>query len=162
MAVTLVAMPAERYDAWFLHAAKEYAADLERLGRDAAEAKIEAQRDIETYFPGGRPLPGHHLMEIHDEEDQRVGYLWIGPSTTGAAEQWWLWDVFVDEAHRGQGYARAALLLGEKLAAQHGATSVGLSVFGFNTGAKALYESLGYSTTAIKMLKQLNPADGHA
>jgi len=75
----------------------------------------------------------------------------------GSTEQWWLWDVYIEEAARGKGYARAALLLGEELAAAHGATSIGLSVFGFNAGAKALYDSLGYVTTSIKMAKQLSP-----
>jgi predicted GNAT family acetyltransferase len=31
-----------------------------------------------------------------------------------------------------------------------------LSVFGFNTTARSLYESLGYETTSIKMVKKLN------
>ncbi|WP_291379499.1 GNAT family N-acetyltransferase [Demequina sp.] len=160
MTVTLEEMPAARYD-WFLsHATREYAADLIALGRDDEEARLGAERDIETYFPGGSPLPGHHLLEIRADDGAPVGYLWIGPSATGTTEEWWVWDVFVDEAQRGKGYARAALLLGEKLAAAHGATSVGLSVFGFNTGAKALYDSLGYTTTSFKMLKRLPPVPG--
>lgn len=69
-------------------------------------------------------------------------------------------DVYVDDAARGKGYARAALLLCEEMAAAHGATSIGLSVLGFNKGAKAPYDSLGYTTTSIKMAKHLPPAAG--
>jgi ribosomal protein S18 acetylase RimI-like enzyme len=162
MAVTLEPMPVARYDWWMRHATVEYAADLVALGHEPEEARLSAQRDVETYFPGGSPLPGHHLLEIHADERGPVGYLWIGPSATGTAQEWWVWDVFVDEAQRGKGYARAALLLGEKLAASHGATSVGLSVFGFNSGAKALYDSLGYTTTSFKMLKRLPPTPSDA
>jgi ribosomal protein S18 acetylase RimI-like enzyme len=158
MAVTLAPMPTTRYEWWMRHATSEYAADMITMGRDPAEARIAAARDVETYFPHGAPLPGHHLLEIGDDAEGVVGYLWIGPSATGSTEQWWLWDVYVEEAARGKGYARAALLLGEQLAASHGATSIGLSVFGFNTGAKALYDSLGYATTSIKMAKKLSPS----
>ncbi len=155
MGVTLEPMPATRYEWWTQHATNEYASDLVTMGSDPAEAKLAAARDVETYFPHGAPLPGHHLLEIRDDAQGAVGYLWIGPSTTGSTEEWWLWDVYVDKAARGKGYARAALLLGEELAVAHGATRIGLSVFGFNTGAKALYDSLGYATTSIKMAKQL-------
>ena len=48
------------------------------------------------------------------------------------------------------------MLLGEEHARSHGARSLGLSVFGFNTGARGLYDSLGYETTSVKMLKKLD------
>ncbi|PKQ18224.1 MAG: GNAT family N-acetyltransferase [Actinobacteria bacterium HGW-Actinobacteria-8] len=158
MGVTLEPMPSTRYEWWSQHATNEYAADMVTMGRDPAEARLAAARDIETYFPQGAPLPGHHLLEILDDAQGVVGYLWIGPAATGSTDQWWLWDVYVEEAERGKGYARAALLLGEELAAAYGATSIGLSVFGFNTGAKALYDALGYVTTSTKMAKKLSPS----
>ena len=34
--------------------------------------------------------------------------------------------------------------------------SVGLSVFGFNTGARSLYEQLGFGLTAQTMTKRLS------
>jgi hypothetical protein len=34
---------------------------------------------------------------------------------------------------------------------------VGLSVFGNNTGARALYEQMGYEATSIQMRKWLSP-----
>lgn len=157
MAVSLVPMPPERYAPWMEHTVREYTADLIKLGHEPDKARAEAARDVATYFPHGAPLPGHHLQEIRDDADGVVGYLWLGPSTTGAVEDWWVWDVFVDEKHRGKGHARQALQRGEEFAVSHGATRIGLSVFGFNTAAKALYDSLGYSTTSIKMSKELSP-----
>lgn len=157
MSVSLVPMPPERYASWMEHTIREYTADLIKLGHEPDTARKDAARDVATYFPHGTPLPGHHLMEICDDANGVVGYLWIGPSATGAVEDWWVWDVFVDEEHRGRGYAREALQRGEELAVSHGATRIGLSVFGFNIGAKALYDSLGYTTTSIKMSKELSP-----
>jgi hypothetical protein len=48
-----------------------------------------------------------------------------------------------------------AMVLGEEYARAQGAHTLGLSVFGFNTGARGLYESLGYETTSVKMRKKL-------
>jgi len=45
--------------------------------------------------------------------------------------------------------------LGEAAAKQRGATAIGLNVFGYNTGAKELYDSLGYRVTATQMKKPL-------
>jgi len=160
MSISLAPMPRDRYGSWMEHTTQEYTSDLVRMGNDPVDARKAAARDVETYFPHGSPLPGHHLLEIRDAEHGAVGYLWIGPSATGTSEDWWIWDLFVDEDHRGKGYARRAMLRGEEFAASHGATRIGLSVFGFNTGAKALYDSLGYTTTSIKMAKELSPRDG--
>jgi len=40
-------------------------------------------------------------------------------------------------------------------ARSQGARTLGLSVFGFNTGARRLYESLCYETTSVTMAKAL-------
>lgn len=61
----------------------------------------------------------------------------------------------IDADKRGRGFGRMAMVLGEEYARAQGAHALGLSVFGFNTGARGLYESLGYETTSVKMLKRL-------
>jgi ribosomal protein S18 acetylase RimI-like enzyme len=47
------------------------------------------------------------------------------------------------------------MLLAEHEARDVGATELGLNVFGSNTIARHLYESLGYAPTSIRMLKRL-------
>ena len=64
-----------------------------------------------------------------------------GPTRTVAATAW----------------GARPMLLAEEYATSHGARSLGLSVFGFNEVARALYESLGYATTSVKMAKALRP-----
>lgn len=73
-------------------------------------------------------------------------------TTCGA---WWVWDIAIDADKRGRGLGRPAMLLGEEYARARGAHTLGLSVAGFNTGARGLYESLGYETTSVKMRKKL-------
>ena len=54
-----------------------------------------------------------------------------------------------------RGHARRALLAAEQVIAAAGLPGMGLHVFGFNTGAQALYASLGYAVTNVNMFKPL-------
>jgi len=56
---------------------------------------------------------------------------------------------------RGHGFGRQAMLLAEKLAGEHGATTIGLNVFAENVAARSLYASLNYEETALQMRKPL-------
>ena len=151
-------MPADRLAGWIVSSNEAY-----RLSRIAAgEApELAAKRATDSstqFFPEGVPLPLHQVFDVVDAQqsgDTVVGFLWIGPQT-GSTTEWWVWDVEIDEAYRRKGHARQALLLGEAEARALGAASIGLNVFGFNSGAQALYESLGYGIAAVNMSKKLD------
>ena len=53
---------------------------------------------------------------------------------------------------RDRGYGRDLMLAAEHEAARLGADSIGLHVFGFNTSAITLYESLGYRRVEERFL----------
>lgn len=124
------------------------------FGESAERATEHARREWAAYFPGGRPAPGHRLHWLADGRT-RVGLLWLGPMPERRAGREWIYYVEVDESARGRGYGRAAMLLAERDALAHGATELGLNVFGSNTVARRLYESVGYATTAVTMSKKL-------
>jgi ribosomal protein S18 acetylase RimI-like enzyme len=67
----------------------------------------------------------------------------------------WVYDVEVDDAFRGRGYGRDAMLLAEAEARSRGMRSLGLNVHGSNTISRSLYASLGYQVTAQQMKKTL-------
>ena len=161
MTATLRPVPPERMPAWIQRSADEYARDLVSLGRSAADAQRVADAGMAESFPSGRPRPGHVVFDVLDDAGEPVGYLWIGPETDAQAggDAWWVWDVLIDEGRRGEGLGRTAMLLAEECATAHGARTLGLSVFGFNSAARRLYESLGYGTTSVKMAKRLAPPD---
>jgi GNAT superfamily N-acetyltransferase len=97
------------------------------------------------------PSIGHVVFDVVDD----AGYLWIGPDTCDDAGAWWIWDITIDADKRGRGLGRTAMALGEEYARAQGAYTLGLSVFGFKTGARRLRESLGYETTSVTMLRRL-------
>lgn len=153
MTVTLQPMPDERVAIWIANSFDTYLAERIESGEapDVAEAKV--RRSQAENFPDGRPLPTHHVFDVL-ADDEVVGWLWIGPQL-GGTDTWWVFDIEITEKFRRRGYARAALELGHEEAKRLGATAIGLNVFGFNTGARALYEKLGYAVTATQMKREL-------
>jgi ribosomal protein S18 acetylase RimI-like enzyme len=64
-----------------------------------------------------------------------------------------VFNVQVDEQHRGRGFARAAMEFAEQEAQRRGLSHVALNVFGGNEQARGLYRSLGYSEDSLSMSK---------
>ena len=152
--VSLSPMDAERVAVWLPANEADYIADRMRMGESEELAREKAAATTKEFFPDGRLLASLRIYDIV-ADGTPVGYLWIGPQTSGDAEDWWVWDVEIIEAFRGRGYARAAMLLAEDAARALGAKTLGLNVFGFNAVARHLYESLGYEPTSIQMRKPL-------
>ncbi|WP_314612901.1 GNAT family N-acetyltransferase [Streptomyces stackebrandtii] len=132
-----------------------YATDLVALGQTSEDAYRHADESMARSLPSGTPTPEHVVFDVVDNAGVSVGYLWIGPDRSDDAGAWWVWDIAIDADRRGRGLGRRAMLLGKECARAQGAHTLGLSVFDFNTGARGLYESLGYETTSVKMLKRL-------
>ncbi|MEV0538016.1 GNAT family N-acetyltransferase [Kitasatospora sp. NPDC050463] len=155
MPIALRHLDAPLFPAWLERSRAEYAEDLIATGRTPDEAHRHAEETMARSFPSGTPSPGHAVFDVVDDAGEAIGYLWIGPDTSDDAGAWWIWDIVIDADKRGRGFGRTAMVLGEEYARLQGAHTLGLSVFGFNTGARGLYESLGYETTSVKMLKRL-------
>ncbi|TFD56682.1 GNAT family N-acetyltransferase [Cryobacterium sp. Hh38] len=155
MTVTLQRILTSEFPAWLDRSCTEYVSDLVTQGGSHEEAQRRAVESMARLFPDGAPSPGNEVFHVMNEAGAAVGYLWIGQDVSADPGAWWVWDVVINVDQRGQGFGRAAMLLGEEYAHSHGAQSLGLSVFGFNTGARGLYNSLGYETTSVKMLKKL-------
>ncbi|MBI9113541.1 GNAT family N-acetyltransferase [Sanguibacter suaedae] len=154
MTVHLTPMPTDRLPGWIERTRAEYVAERVRAGETLEAAEANALASHTRLFPGGAPAPGHHVLDVV-ADDQVVGYLWVGPVSDDDHDAWWVWDVEIAAEHRGQGHGRAAMTLAETVVRENGGSTLGLNVFGFNTGARALYESLGYQTKAVQMSKRV-------
>ena len=156
MTATLRPLDRSLLPEWIDRSAAEYARDLVATGRPEEWAHRHAVDGMAESFPGGAPMPGHEVFEVVDDAGVAVGYLWIGPDTSGDAGAWWIWDVLVEPEHRGRGLGREAMRLAEEHARTQGAHAIGLNVFAFNAAARGLYESLGYETASMRMAKRLD------
>ena len=153
--VRLAPMDADRLPAWIEAGKADYRADRIRAGEPVDHATDEAEQTYAAWFAHGEPAPDHLVRDVVWDEAV-VGSLWVGPQSIGRTDEWWVWNVEIAEEYRGRGFGRRAMELAEDLVREHGATSLGLNVFGFNTAARRLYESLGYDVAAVRMSKPLD------
>ncbi len=131
--------------------AKEISANYDE---DMATSHARAVREVEEDLNLGVDTPGQVLLCIvrrHDESDSPVGYLWYKPEPAGTTG--FINELYVFPAHRGNGYARSALIELEKVLARSGHTEARLRVAADNEAAQRLYASAGYRVTGINMKK---------
>jgi ribosomal protein S18 acetylase RimI-like enzyme len=145
----------EEYAEFARHSLEGYVAQKSELGGVPAEqARAEGERDFAELLPDGLRTPGHWIR-VGEVDGVPVGRLWVGLRDDPGPRLAWVYDVEVDEPYQGRGHGRALMLAAEDLAREVGAERLGLNVFGGNARARRLYESLGYSTTALQMAKPL-------
>lgn len=120
------------------------------------EARDKAERDIAALLPEGRVPEGHHLFVIENGGGEPVGRLWFAERPRGSETVAWVYEISIDEAHRGRGLGREAMVLLEREARTRGYPAIALNVFGGNEAARALYRSLGYAEVSVWMSKELD------
>ena len=155
--IRLVPMTQAEFQSFEEHDIREYAAEEVRAGFwSEAESLEKARRAHALLLPDGLATKDHFLYTIRESEhDAAVGVLWLMVSRESAKPSGFIYDIEIDEPYRRQGYARAAVLELERLARQMDLRQLGLHVFAHNTGARALYESLGYEVASLNLLKDL-------
>jgi ribosomal protein S18 acetylase RimI-like enzyme len=155
-AATLRPMRPDELPAFLDASIEGYAQGIERQGGQTAEfARRKSEEDHAAVLPDGLETPGHTLW-IVEAGGQRVGVLWLAEREMGGRRVIFIYDVEIDEAHRGRGYGRAAMELAEQQASARGIGRVELNVFGGNEVARKLYRSLGYVETSVQMAKDLD------
>jgi len=142
--ISVQPMTPERFAAYLAASEEVFADDLVASGRFTRdEALAESRRQLRIELPEGLDSPGQSLFTASAGGDE-VGVLWVGARLRDEHPHAFVLDVEVAEHQRRRGYGRELMLAAEREARAIGADSVGLHVFGFNVGAIALYEQLGY------------------
>ena len=145
-------MTAERFTSFATASEAAFAEDLAASGRYSAEdAAVESHRQMELELPDGVASDGQELF-IAEVDGVEVGVLWIGVRSRGGRPHGFILDIEIADDQRRKGYGRDVMHAAEREASRLGADSIGLHVFGFNTGAIQLYESLGYRRVEERFL----------
>lgn len=119
-------------------------------GLDAEEALKVSYEETKKLLPDG-PDTEKQLLWVAVADGVPVGTLWISTR----ARLPFVYGVEVSAAQRGKGYGRAIMLAAEEECRRRGYDALELNVFGDNTTAIALYDSLGYTVTSQQMRKSL-------
>lgn len=120
MPLTLVPLPADRFDRWLQRSTREYIADLVATGHSEHQAETSAHQTMRKAFPEGKPTGSNSVFHVLDETLGVVGYLWIGRDMSEDPSSWWIWDVLIEEKFRGRGFGKATMLLAEEHARSQG------------------------------------------
>ena len=154
-AASLRPMRADEFPAFLEASKRSYAEGIATQGDRTIEfARQKSEEDHAAVLPNGLDTPGHAIFVI-EAGGERVGLLWLAERELGGRRVYFVYDVEIDEEHRGLGYGRAAMLLAEDEARRRGLTRIELNVFGGNAVARGLYRSLGYIETSAQMAKDL-------
>jgi RimJ/RimL family protein N-acetyltransferase len=154
-AVRLRRMRPEELPGFMEHSIVSYATGIrEQGGQTAAFARQKSEADHAAILPNGLETPGHSLWII-EAGGERVGLLWLAERDSGGRHVIFIYDIEIDEGHRGNGYGRAAMALAEDQARALGIGRIELNVFGGNEVARQLYRSVGYVETSVQMAKDL-------
>lgn len=149
--VTLRPITDAEFANWRDHAAASFAAGIgPAQGMNPAEALDFAYRETDRLLPAGHATE-NHLIWLAYAGAEPVGSLWINIRPRGA----YIYGIEVGAEQRGKGYGRATMLACEEECRRLGYSRVDLNVFGDNSTAISLYESLGYIVTSQQMRKEL-------
>lgn len=161
MDTSLRPMTEAEYTAWCDEMIPAYAADKVASGQwPAAEALLRSQQEHQALLPQGRETPDHHLFTLVDSLGTMVGRLWFAVTTKFERRVAYVYDIEILPLHRRAGHARRAFVALEDEVRRLGLSGIALHVFGHNTGARSLYDALGYQPTNISLFKPLGPAAG--
>lgn len=119
-----------------------------------SEALAKATEDFSRLLPHGHLTDNQHFWVAFDG-DLEVGMLWLAFTEKSDGLHAFGYDFLVHSALRRRGYGKSILTAAEQLCRERGVVTVGLSVFGANAGARALYEALGFKITMLQMTKNL-------
>ena len=156
--IRLRSMRADELSHFITYFVPDYAREISaNYDEDIVTAHARAANEVKTELSLGVDTPGQVLLCIvtsDNESDSPAGYLWCKPEQDGTIV--FINELYVFPAHRGNGYAKLALIELEKLFAETGHNEARLRVAADNNEAKRLYVSAGYRVTGINMKKSFN------
>lgn len=132
----------------------DYKIDLISAGFSEGYASENVEQSIKAIFSDGILAPGNFVFYAISDGNS-VGKLWLSTTKRADKTEWSIYDIetFVD--YRGKGFGREIMLAAERYVLAAGGDAMYLSVFGNNTPARKLYESLEYETIRLAMKKNL-------
>ena len=150
--VKLIPMEQADFEAYLEEDIQRYAqAHVEAGNWEPSQALEKPRTEHQQLLPDGLESKNQYLFSIIDASDQKLGILWVNIENGRA----FIYDFRIDEAQRGKGYGKQALMaLDEKLKSMN-VESVSLHVFGDNFIAQELYKKMGFQITGIHMKKRL-------
>ncbi|MEV6209845.1 GNAT family N-acetyltransferase [Kitasatospora sp. NPDC051914] len=143
LGVTARPMTAEEYPAWRAQQDAAYVADMVRAGAHTEqEARAKSAADFSRLLPRGMDTEGNAFLVL-EAGGETVGTGWLKHGFLPGVTFGYSLDVLPE--HRGRGFGRAAMAVGEQAVLAAGDRALLFNVFGGNEVAMGLYTSAGYT-----------------
>ncbi|MFH8342520.1 GNAT family N-acetyltransferase [Streptomyces sp. AM6-12] len=140
--VTARPMARAEYTEWLAAEKASYVGDIVRSGSlSREEARRKSDEDFATLLPEGLETPDSALLVL-EAAGEPVGTAWLRHSYLPGVT--YGYSLNIREEHRGKGYGRAAMAVGERATFEAGESVLMFSVWGGNDVAMNLYTSAGY------------------
>jgi len=117
---------------------------------EASSALEQSQTAFRTLLPEGLQTKDHYLRSI-ERDGQNIGFLWYAIKDEDGERIAFLYEIFVQPEHRGNGAGTDAMQAFLQEAKRHPIQNIWLHVFGHNGGAVRLYQRLGFEITDYSM-----------
>lgn len=156
--IRLVPMSEKEFLPFIEKSILSYAVENVKAGYWLEEDSLEKSRkEHNDLLPEGVNSSGQYLFQIEDvDTNEKVGIIWLNARTNIPRPLGFIYNIELDEAFRGRGYGKQAMLAIEEKARDLGLKSIALHVFSHNTIAKSLYEKIGYQVKSMNMTKSLD------
>jgi ribosomal protein S18 acetylase RimI-like enzyme len=153
-------MTPAQFDAFIGASVPAYADDKVAAGQwPPSEALARARAEFDELLPQGLATADNLLYAINDMAGADVGVLWISLQERAGQRVAYVYDVYVQPERQRQGHASRAFAALEQVVRELSLAGIALHVFGHNSGARALYERLGFLATNISMFKPVGAPD---
>lgn len=125
----------------------------ENLHEEGDDPSSRAFKQLKGLLPKGIETPNHHLFNIQSGE-KIIGFVWL--KIEEEKKSAFLYEIYIFEEYRDKGFGTETMKGIEDILIQKEIHYFKLHVFGSNTGARRLYEELGFEIAGINMLKPLS------
>lgn len=132
----------------------DYAKDKEQSDKLSSQDALDsANKQFKELLPQGLSTPKNFFFSIVDSEsNQCLGDVWLADRSMSGSL--YIFDLYLAPESRGKGLGKKVMTQLEVETKKLGFNALRLHVFGHNSVARRLYESAGYITTNIHMLKE--------
>lgn len=149
--VRLEPMTQSEYEAWRVVSVEQYSLEFVKSGiLTEPEARKRGESDFARLLSDGLATTGHELFSAYDGTDL-VGSLWLFSTESDPEASSFVYELAVLPDNRRRGYGRAIMQVAIDQCRERGVAAMSLNVFGHNTGARALYDSLGFQVSSTFM-----------
>lgn len=155
MNITLKKMSKIEFTTYFEDKVERYSDVLSENVHEVSgeEPFSKARKQLNNLLPNGIETANHHLFNIQRGE-QVIGFIWL--KVEEEKKSAFLYEIYIFEEYRGKGFGTETMKSLESFLQQKEIYYFKLHVFGSNTGARKLYEELGFEIAGINMLKSLS------